>query len=175
MKKDLKEIHKTHFDLLEKGSYSKKSGKTVYFASLLRGYLDILENETILVILPKFKDTRNFFHTFIELTKDEDLQPKFQPFKNTLTFKNNSNIVKFVFYNENFVTRIHDLNLREDYDIYPIVDLKNLSSGFYKDNSLNNLIEIYKSQISKTPHINSETGEYNLKFNVKDLPQDFYI
>ena len=52
---------------------------------------------------------------------------------------------------------------------------------FYVDigNLPNNEVDAYmeriKQKMKKTPHIDQQTGEYNLKYNVQNLLEDFYI
>lgn len=47
--------------------------------------------------------------------------------------------------------------------------------GAIPPNEVDSFMEKIVSRMKKTPHINSETGDYNLKFNVQNMTEDFYI
>ena len=47
--------------------------------------------------------------------------------------------------------------------------------GNIPQNEVNDYMERIKDSLKRTPYIDQQTGEYNLKFNVQNLLEDFYI
>jgi len=51
----------------------------------------------------------------------------------------------------------------------------NVDIGNLPNSEVDGYMEKLKQKMKKTPYIDSQTGEYNLKYNVQNLMEDFYI
>ena len=59
-------LHNTHKEIYETGTLKRGFGKTFYFANILKGYLEVLENENIYVILENKNRMQGFVDTFFK-------------------------------------------------------------------------------------------------------------
>jgi hypothetical protein len=132
MKIDLKKLdpiailHQTHKEIYETGTLKGDFGKTFYFANILKGYLEVLENENIYVILENKNCIEEFVDTFFKLDEVSLLQPKFKKNISKIDFNNNSNKVFFKVRNDKF----KGLDIKK---ITPICNLDNLPSYFFTE------------------------------------------
>lgn len=136
-------LHNTHKEIYERGTLKRGFGKTFYFANILKGYLEVLENENIYVILESKNHIQGFVDTFFKLDEVSLLEPKFKKNISKIDFKNNSNKVFFKVRNDDF----RGLDIRK---IIPICDLDDLPRWFFKELDVNTesaLKEMRKSPI----------------------------
>lgn len=128
----LKKLHITHELIYERGTFQRNFGKTFYFANILKGYLEVLEDEQIIVILEDRKRIKEFIDTFFELDGVQSLEPRFKKNISKIDFNNNSNKVFFKFVNDGkpFDETLKGTSVRR---ITPICDLDNLPSRFFTE------------------------------------------
>lgn len=128
----LKELHITHELIYERGTFPRSIGKTFYFVNILKGYLEVLEDENIIVILEDRKRLKEFIDMFFELDGVQSLEPKFKKTISKIDFNNNSNKVFFKFVNDGkpLDETLKGTSVRR---ITPICDLDNLPSHFFTE------------------------------------------
>ncbi len=126
----LKELHLTHELIYKRGTFLRNIGKTFYFVNILKGYLEVLEDENIIVILEDRKRLKEFIDMFFELDGVQSLEPKFKKNISKIDFNNNSNKVFFKFRNDgkSLDETLKGTSVRK---ITPICDLDNLPSYFF--------------------------------------------
>lgn len=130
VKSSLRRLHQTHNQIYSKGTFGRNIGKTFYWANVLKGYLDVLEDEQIVVILEDAKRVEEFTKTFFEVIENEGFNPRFRKMNSTIDFENNSNKVLFKYLksSKNILDELHGTSIR---NIVPICDLENLPRDFY--------------------------------------------
>ena len=175
-------LHLTHKDIYETGTFQRNIGKTFYFVNILKGYLEVLEDENIIVILEDRKRLKEFIDTFFELDGVQNLEPKFKKNISKIDFNNNSNKVFFKFRNDgkDIFDELRSSNIRK---VTPICDLDNLPSYFftelneYSESALNRYLPTQSTTVFPPTYslVNSETGCLNLKYKSINLQQDFYL
>lgn len=132
MKTNLELLHQTHV-ILSNGYYpGRRMGHTFYVAHCVCGMLELLENETIIVVLNKLEDSKFFLNELKEVSKDHDLLfDKVDRASFRVFFKNNSNNVKFMSLDTLSKNHLIDFGCRIDTKI--LFDL-------YHDEELNSII-----------------------------------
>jgi hypothetical protein len=123
-------LHSTHKEIYETGTLKRDFGKTFYFANILKGYLEVLENENIYVILENKNCFKEFVDTFFKLDEVSLLQPKFKKNISKIDFNNNSNKVLF---------KVRDDEFRgiDNRKVIPICDLDDLPRWFFEELNIN--------------------------------------
>lgn len=163
MKIDLKKLdpiailHQTHKEIYETGTLKGDFGKTFYFANILKGYLEVLENENIYVILENKNCIEEFVDTFFKLDEVSLLQPKFKKNISKIDFNNNSNKVFFKVRNDKF----KGLDIKK---ITPICDLDDLPRWFFQELDVNTESALNNFLPTKNPTAFTETYSSNHYF-----------
>lgn len=175
-------LHEIHNEIYVNGTYKRNIAKTFYFANILKGYLEVLEDEQIIVILEDRKRLKEFIDMFFELDGVQSLEPKFKKTISKIDFNNNSNKVFFKFRNDgkDIFDELRGSNIRK---ITPICDLDNLPSYFftelndYSESALHRYLPTQRTTVIPPIYslVNSETGCLNLKYKSINLQQDFYL
>jgi len=176
-------LHIIHNKLYETGTFQRNFGKTFYFTNILKGYLEVLEDENIIVILEDRKRLKEFIDTFFELDGVQSLEPKFKKNISKIDFNNNSNKVFFKFVNDGkpLDETLRGTNIR---NITPICDLDNLPSDFYKELNeysesalyyINNYKNTFIFDVENSSLVNPKTGCINLKYKPTTFEHEFLI
>ena len=127
-------LHRVPEILDEYGSYVRQIGKTTYCLHTILGYLQVLENEDIIVIITEFKRLPNYFNPLDRLFIKNDLQPIYSIADRRIRFKNNTNRIKFI--TLDYLIKNHPTdfcNSDSSHDLYLIFDLDNMPAEFYKE------------------------------------------
>lgn len=130
-KLNLDYLHKVPELLKKHGSGIRQIGKTMYCLQTIMGYLNVLENETIIVIIHSHKDLPNYFNPLDELFREDDLEPIYHINERRISFKNNSNRIKFM--TVNTLAEHHPTSFSSSHDVYLIIDLDNMPPHFFND------------------------------------------
>jgi len=124
-------LHNTHNILHKRGSYGRQFGKTTYMCYLILGYLEVLENETITVLLEKEDRLFDISKKLNEIFEENDLKPIYEVSSRRLHFENNSNNIKFI--TLDILKRNHPTDFSPSYNVNLIHDLEGMSSHFYNE------------------------------------------
>lgn len=132
-KLNLDVLHKVP-EIIEKyGTYPKRFGKTFYCLYTILGHIQVLENETIVVLIQDLKDIENYYSLLNKLFEENDLKPIYnKPFLR-IGFKNNSNQIKFMSLLTLQMNHPTDFVSPNSFNQYLIMDLNNLPPFIYEE------------------------------------------
>lgn len=112
---DLNRLHKV-FDKLANGEVpADQEGLTTYACASVVGYLQVLKNTTIPVVLTMMDRKQNFIKTLEPFLEDAGIEIQ-QKTGKSLKFKNNSNVVEFY-------ATYHNESALDGFNVNPIYDL----------------------------------------------------
>lgn len=119
---DLGVLHKTHYQITEGRSLGRKQGQTTYAFAQLIGYLQVLQDETIVVVLRSVEARNDFMQRFTDICaqnrRNDDNLRFTNDRKNELFFFMKNNTVQFMFY-EAFINGMRGRRIYTR----PIIDL----------------------------------------------------
>ena len=155
-----KQLQETHNIIYSNGTYGRRFGKTTYWCSVLRGYLDVLNNADIHIFVEKENSIIEFLNHFQDIFGN-DLEMNYsRPYRKLFVKGKNVNKVIFHTKYEMLTENFRGFNR----DIIPIFDFDEVSSYFY-----NSLFENY--EITMLKFIDSEIIKGKLQ---KSLENNIY-
>lgn len=133
------------------GSRVRRIGKTTYTFYTILGYLEVLENCDIIVLIRRHQDLPDYFNTLDKLFKENNLEPKYDISSRRMYFKNNSNRIKFITVSS--IKFNHPSDFSNDGNLYLITDLENMPSQFYKEeitiDNCKDILDKYKNYLQR--------------------------
>jgi len=134
IKLDINKLHKVPEILETRGSYGRQFGKTEWFLQNLVGYVEVLENTVIPVLIHHHKGIPPKFARLFHIFKERGLEPIYDIGNRRIRFKNNTNEIKFLtldtIQRSNPLDYITDKN---DALLFLLHDLENMPPEFYRD------------------------------------------
>ena len=101
MKTDLKRLHHIHNVLSQGGILNRQAGFTIYTCHLIAGYLEVLENEKISVVLASYKRLNSFLPVLTNVLNEHNLEVDAKKSSKTKIFiKNNTNVIEILSAND---------------------------------------------------------------------------
>lgn len=130
---NLDALHKVPSILAKYGSFPKRIGKTTYAVYSIIGAVQVLENETICVLIKDEKELDFFLRKFYEICLDNDLDPMWHESFRRVWFKNNSNHIKFITLQTLQIAHPTTFAKPHSYNNFIITDLNNMPPDFYQE------------------------------------------
>lgn len=128
---NIDELHRTGELLYCTGTYPRQVGKTHYFCHLVAGYLEVLENETITIVVENERRIQSFTDVLEPVLQEHGFEIIFTDFyAGRLLIKDNTNQIKF--YTPASARRMHPSQGGSSLDQYLIADLDNLPPQFFQ-------------------------------------------
>lgn len=119
---DLERLWLVHETLIETNYLPRRAGKTYYECHVLCGYLEVLENETIVVLVYEANRIGSFMRVLEPVLDEHNIViDKWDAGSRRLLFKNNTNMVKFLTLST--ATKGHICDYGADPYLNPIEDL----------------------------------------------------
>ena len=129
---NLDQLHLVHESIGVFGSIQRRYGKTVYFCHCVAGYLEVLQHETIIVILPYIRRENHFIHTLEDILHEHDIHiKKIDYSSHRIFFNNNSNNVKIMSLDS--ISRMRPGDAGASHNQYPIIDLDDMPGRFFNE------------------------------------------
>ena len=136
MKTNLDILHRVPEILTRRGSTGRQIGKTYYACHCVAGYLEVLQNTTIMVFIPRAHYLKFWVETLSKVLQEHGMEIEVVDRASRRIFvKYNTNSIKIV--TADAVQSCHPLDFGIDPDLYPILDIDNLHADFW--NEVNNV------------------------------------
>ena len=126
-------LHKVPEILDEKGSFGRQWGKTTYCLYTILGYLQVLENEDIVVLISHIESLDYYYSGLYDIFKENNLKPMYDLGSRRIRFSNNSNRVKFISTKTLKNNHPGDFIGQTENDLYLITDLEEMPPYFYHE------------------------------------------
>jgi len=115
------------------GTYGRQWGKTFYQCHVIAVYLEVLHNETIIVVLPALSRVDHFRDTLEYVFEEHDIRPiRYDKGSLRYYFYDNTNCVKIM--TPATLERMHPIDTGASPDQYPIFDLEEMPASFTNAN-----------------------------------------
>lgn len=129
---DLDRLHLVPEFLERVGSRVRRVGKTLYACHCIAGQLEVLHNTTIIVVVDKLGRVPDFYQLLCKVLQEHGIEIyKCDRSSFRVFFKNNSNNVKFISYDN--VRRTGLDQYGADLDQYPVYDLEGQSNKWWQE------------------------------------------
>jgi hypothetical protein len=128
---NLDKLYNTLRILESEGSWGRGFGKTTYSLYNVLGYLQILEKETIIILIDNEKCLNFYLNQLRDLFEKNELDWEFDGMSRRFKFKNNSNNIKI--FTLNTIQKMHPIDTGASRNLYLITDLNNMPPEFYQE------------------------------------------
>jgi hypothetical protein len=139
---NLEALHKVPEILEEKGSFPRRFGKTEYAIRTIIGSLEVLESETILVLVENEERLKYFESRLWNSLKAEGFNPILNEGLRRIWFKENSNQIKLITVRGLQEHHPSMFAQEKSFNNFIVTDLNNMPSSFYREELTINNIEL---------------------------------